>query len=122
MSFDKLNRARCILGCVKALVRRDYGRRAENYKTDELHAVSVPGAWSATITRRCSSAEAAKSSLPRERWDLMHLHVGNELVLAIAFHGEVAELIRFYPGPWERWFGTFDLSDVSPFPPATDKE
>lgn len=120
MTLDKLNRARCILGCVMALVRRDYGARAETYKIDDLHAVSVPGVWSATITRRCSSAEAAGSNVPRERWDFMHVHVGNDLVLAMRFHGENTELIRFHPGPWERWFGTLDLSDMTPFPPAND--
>lgn len=116
LSIDKLNRGRCILGCLKSLIRRNYGARAEHYAKDTLHNVNAPGQWSATITRRCSSAEAVQPDLAREFWDFAHVHVGTKLVFAMRFNDEDAELIKFEPGHWERWFGTYDLADVTPFP------
>lgn len=113
---DKMDRARRILGSVKALVARDYGAKARKYPVDEIQTTSAPGGWSATITRRASSEDAALGDLPRDRWDFLHLHVDDALVLALKFHDTKAELIKFHPGPWERWFGTFDLSDRVRFP------
>ena len=113
MSYDKLMRGRRILGSINSMVRDRYGRKADHYNADEIYSIDMSGLWSATITRRSSSADADRP-LPRECWDFLHVHVGKQIVLALRFAGLEAELIQYIPGHWERWFGTYNLADDRP--------
>ena len=98
MSYYKLERARCILGCIKGMIARQYGARINAYNAGDIHTVSVVNRWHASVTRRSSSLEAKNPDLPREAWDLLHIRANDELVLALRFDQDNAELIRFMPG------------------------
>jgi len=113
--MDKIDRARCILSCLKILLQNQYGDKFSVYGKDDLHHINMDGHWSATISRRCSSSEAEFGDLPREKWPLAHIHVDNKLVLAIRF-GKELEIIKFIPGLWEKWFGVHNPMDQKPYP------
>lgn len=118
MSFDKISRARCIVGSLQAMAAMQYGKRAKDFPADEIFSVAAPGQWSGTITRRCNSTDYGTAGLAPERWSLAHIHIQQQMVLAVRFHQDQIELLRYIPGQWERWFGLFDATDTQTFPSA----
>lgn len=116
MSEEKLHRARRILGSVKGIVQSTHGVRARSYPADDYQFVEQKDQWRATLTRRTGSADPKQANLPYELWDTLHIQVGTSLVFAIRFHNHHVQLIKYSPGEWEEWFGTFDRFDREQFP------
>lgn len=118
MILPKIDRARIILGCVQAMLRKTGTVDGPKYKAGDMQTCSVNGVWTATVTRATDASEEPAPDLPRDQWDMLHLHADGELKLALRFHGYRAEIIVYVPGFWERWFAIFDLSDTEIIHPA----
>ncbi|MGX7896030.1 hypothetical protein [Tsuneonella sp. HG222] len=109
--MDKMCRARIIL---RQVVSLDLAKgitlpNETNFQVPDMRLIDVTSEWKATITRNARKATAGDA--PGPAWDLLSLHADGDLQLALHFREDQLKLIRFWPGFWEIWFGTYDPTD-----------
>lgn len=114
--MPKEDRVRWNLGVTTALMRTKFGKAFDAYRPDDSFAISHDERWQAQITRRSTAEEAKSAILPPEKWDLFHIHVGGNAVVAARFLGSQIQILIHRPGSWEHWFGTYDPMDSENFP------
>ena len=61
--------------------------------------------------RRINSPDANMKTVSLSEWDLLTLRSNGELKLALRFFDGEVQIVIYRPGPWERWFGTYDIAD-----------